>query len=109
MKLEEVIKMEKLLKTIGVLAIAIVIFLSGYSVGRTPTSEEIVKKQQEESVVEEITKLATLYREIYDTCELKYQLGIKGDFTSAFELRGRQQKLLEEIDKILIKYRTEEF
>lgn len=47
------------------------------------------------------------YRKHYRDCEQKYQISLKGDMDTSFEIKGRMRALEEDIREILKRYPEE--
>ena len=90
----------KILAIVGIIAVAYLIFWAGFSLGSEPTTQEL----EREKTAGDIALVGDKYNELYQLCEKKYQLGIAGDFNSAYTVKGQIEAVEREVNAILAKY-----
>ena len=92
------------MKTLGYIFVGIIIFAVGYAFGATPSKEEEFNQQKNTQITSDVASAGDKYNQLFNLCEQKYQLALKGNYWDAVRLNGQMDSLLADIYRILNKY-----
>ena len=94
----------KVFTWLGFIFVLLASFYFGYSVGRTPTTDEQSYSTNYQTAVNDMVDISYKYKQLGELCEQKYQLGISGDISQALQVKGQMTEIQSSIDRLLAIY-----